>query len=110
METRDGPRIANLYGQDFPGHGTRHEAHMRLQWMKSCLNDLASHVGPLPGPLLIAFPYRMGGGLAGGDWTSYEGEIDIFCRRICEGRDDIKVIICKTDDRRPLMSAGGRGS
>jgi hypothetical protein len=58
-------RVINLYGQESPGKPTPKETkNTRLDWFKKALSTL-----DIKDP--IAVPYKIGCGLAGGDWNDY---------------------------------------
>ena len=70
VETNDGKYIANCFGQFQVGFGTRQTEYMALQ---SCLEQVykkASQEG-----LSVAIPYKIGCGLAGGNWSVVEDMI-----------------------------------
>lgn len=95
-------RIAALMGQVCPGDGKsnywclRYKKHFaddtaaaRLKYFKDALHDLASQLTELKetdGPFkkTIAFPYRVGCGLAGGQWSLYEPLIQAFAKTVAE--------------------------
>ncbi len=58
--------IYNLYGQYRYGRGKHTELTMLEKAVRSMLEDLKEHEGK------IGFPYRIGAGLAGGDWNEIE--------------------------------------
>jgi O-acetyl-ADP-ribose deacetylase (regulator of RNase III) len=83
-----GPHIINAMGQFYPGAtplkikfadmSLTETAELRMIWFMSCLdqicqlNDLGTEKNS------IAFPYKIGCGLAGGDWDQYKKAIDDF--------------------------------
>ena len=69
--------------------------------MASCLDGLHGQLRKWDGPLKIAFPHRLGAGLAGGNWDDYRQKIYGFSRRIQEDQPGAVVIICRLDDRGP---------
>jgi len=54
---------------------------MRLQWFKQCLAEIEKVIRDTD---VVAFPYNIGCGLAGGDWAQY------FAQRI-----NAKVVVYK---------------
>lgn len=70
--------IINMLGQYYPGKGGRYSNddsfQMREQWFQSCLNQI-SQISDITS---IAFPYRIGCGLAGGNWKHYHLMITEF--------------------------------
>ena len=65
------PTIVNMLAQRSPGKSTYQNdtPQMRIQWFKQCLDHLATVV--VPGST-IAFPYKIGCGMARGSWPTYE--------------------------------------
>jgi hypothetical protein len=107
-ETRDTPgtvtivdnKVINMFGQYAPGpvgrwsqkyptYDNRIETQqLRKEWFLACLDDL---VAKLRGrKVTIAFPYKIGCGLAGGSWADYSAMLDEFQKKHSE---TIKVII-----------------
>lgn len=67
------PLVFNLLGQHKPGKPKQFgfdSPETRARWMKQCLSIVGSEVRVLGIPE-IAFPYGMGSGLAGGEWSVY---------------------------------------
>lgn len=64
--------IINMYAQCTPGKPNKDETkEMRLKWFKQCLIDVEKlKLGT------IAIPYRIGCGLAGGDWENYKAALE----------------------------------
>lgn len=60
-------RIVNLYAQYQPGKAPS-ERKKRLTWFQSALLDMLEKVPPRSS---FAFPFLIGCGLAGGDWSEY---------------------------------------
>ena len=76
--TGKGPQIACLLAQWAPGKGKyrypgpyKDTKDDRLQWFSSGLLKLAEYM-ETEGLVEVAFPYKIGCGLAGGDWKLYE--------------------------------------
>lgn len=69
-------KVINLFGQVNPGHaGHYRDTEVdRLAYFKSCIEELRKLDGS------FAFPYKIGCGLAGGDWSSYEPMIRSLSR------------------------------
>jgi O-acetyl-ADP-ribose deacetylase (regulator of RNase III) len=61
--------VINMYAQYNPGkpRGPHDTAQIRRQWFADCLEQINS----LPELREVAFPYLIGCGLAGGDWSMY---------------------------------------
>ena len=90
-------RIAALMGQVCPGDGQSgywclrygkdfadDTAAARLKHFKAALHDLANQLTDGPFKKTIAFPYRVGCGLAGGQWSLYEPLIQAFAKTVAE--------------------------
>lgn len=74
----DGPTIIGIYGQYAPSKPRGNEtAELRLQWFKECLHKIKNYMDNEK-YTSIAFPYKIGCGLAGGDWLKYKKEIKRF--------------------------------
>ena len=78
-------------------------AATREAWFQQCLDKIAAIQPPLGS---IAFPYQIGCGLAGGNWSRYDAMITRFAER-CPAT---QVYICKlTGDGGPTGTGRGRG-
>lgn len=68
-----------MFAQIGPGKGRNpaDSAQQRLQYFRSCLQQLEQD---LPADARIAFPYKIGCGLAGGNWDLYLVELQQFAR------------------------------
>jgi len=110
------PCVANLFGQFFYGSSSNvHyssrsylDLHIRegvnndtganrLVYFRSCLdhliNDLQNKYTYID---TVVFPYLIGCGMAGGDWTQYEHIINTFANRLKE--NNIHVFVIRNDD------------
>eukprot|EP00933_Yihiella_yeosuensis_P006707 TRINITY_DN111463_c0_g1_i1.p1 TRINITY_DN111463_c0_g1~~TRINITY_DN111463_c0_g1_i1.p1 ORF type:complete len:219 (+),score=49.59 TRINITY_DN111463_c0_g1_i1:71-727(+) len=105
--------IINMFGQFAPGKPNRSKtgpvtskgitsaadvvdnAAQRLTWFQAGLQQIAE----LPGIQSIAFPYLIGCGLAGGDWSKYEQALEEFSKVV--EPHGIEVVIYKLDDAQP---------
>lgn len=59
-------------------------AEQRVEWFKQCLVAIETTLGEAPLGMeckSIAFPWTIGCGLAGGDWTTYRKMIEDFAQR-----------------------------
>lgn len=67
----EGKIIVILFAQRYPGKPKRLDdtAPMRETWFRQCLSQLNDYQELRQG---VAFPWRIGCGLAGGEWTHYE--------------------------------------
>ena len=67
--------IINMFSQYYPGGpNEKDNQQIREVYFKACL----SKIEKLPNLYEIAFPYKIGCGLAGGDWDKYEEMINNF--------------------------------
>lgn len=104
MTPEDGPGIACLLGQWRPGALTSRVSwaypdyevpetrERRLLWFQQALASLGQHLRESISTrrYRLAFPYRIGCGLAGGHWPDYEAAIRAFEKQY---RDALTVII-----------------
>jgi hypothetical protein len=75
-------KICNLFAQYNPGKPTASESsQMRLLWFKKCLRLLRDELDPAT-TKSIAFPYRIGCGLAGGHWPHYRAALQEFAEQV----------------------------
>jgi O-acetyl-ADP-ribose deacetylase (regulator of RNase III) len=78
--------VINMYAQRRPGLPSGDDTpSLRILWFKSCLKEILK----IEGIHSIAFPYRIGCGLAGGDWKQYQ---EMILRAFDDL--DIEVYIC----------------
>ena len=84
--TIDGHRVASLFAQYDYGYGPRR--YTNYEAFANCLENLNKLV---PGYIPIAFPYKIGCGLGGGDWDI----IQLMIRKILHHED---VYICQLED------------
>lgn len=67
--------IVNMFAQYGGGKPRGRDSQAaRLDYFRQCLGQIAK----LPGLESVAFPFLIGCGLAGGDWTRYHAEIERF--------------------------------
>lgn len=68
--------VINLLGQYYPG-GMKYKTQpqQRFDYFKKCLDELEYYFS-VSEDVTIAFPYKMGCGLAGGDWKLYKAELE----------------------------------
>nr|BDT62501.1 MAG: wsv206-like protein [Melicertus latisulcatus pemonivirus] len=109
---RGTPCIANLFGQFMFGKSkgphmipkTHEDEHMkqwkmkdtkenRLVYFGTCLEELHKELMNATDIDTVVFPYRIGCGLAGGDWFKYMKLIDKFTRELQTKRDNVKVFV-----------------
>lgn len=92
-DTRLTPIVACLLGQwgpgkpyawskfyDPPPQGDKDDASQRLKWFKMALNDLSSKLEDKD-IKTVAFPSKIGCGLAGGDWDVYSEVLEKWSNR-----------------------------
>jgi len=83
--------VVNLYGQNLPSRASSYETEsQRLYWFKTACDKLATQVQP---QTIVAFPYYIGCGLAGGHWTNYLAAINEFA--VTVAGKQVKVIIVR---------------
>jgi len=90
-----GPIIANFMAQYFPGKplgykSTIDSSEKREEWFQDCL-DIFGEWCVENNIKSVSFPYRIGCGLAGGDWSRYETMIRNFSHKY----KNINITICK---------------
>ena len=95
-------KVVNLFGQFRPGKpSARESSAQRLAWFQKGLDELETYlkqeseacdhvVDMLP---TVAFPYKIGCGLAGGHWPDYWSRIQAFAARV-----DHPVMIYRLDE------------
>lgn len=71
--------VINCFGQYWPGKpkypdSTQDGFLARKRYFHSCLKEIAQ----VPDLTSIGFPYRIGCGAAGGDWTWYSSQLEKF--------------------------------
>jgi DNA (cytosine-5)-methyltransferase 1 len=77
-------RVVNFYSQLNPGKPNREclygdTRQGRLRWFGNCLEKLYHHMKDQTG-VSIAFPWKIGCGLAGGNWKQYLHELKLFAK------------------------------
>lgn len=88
--SKQGPIIVNLFGQYGPGKPNEHypadtkefndDASAREVYFQTGLECLAEYLINLNMPSKIAFPFKIGCGLAGGNWPTYLKLITDFAK------------------------------
>ena len=77
-------RVVNIYEQHAPGWPTtsgRDTRDARIDYFREALARLARYLmATQTGTKSVAFPARIGCGLAAGDWTKYQEELLRFSR------------------------------
>ena len=83
------PGIINCNAQRGPGRpqGMMDTAAQRLEWFGRCLE----HISALEGLTSVAFPHRVGCGMAGGNWEQYERLLISFA----SSHPAVDVVVCK---------------
>ena len=87
--------VINMYAQYYPGRSkyplsTLDGIPVRLSYFYKCLLRIAK----LPGLESVAFPWRVGCNLGGGDWTHYLGMLTNFAQYVGD-KYGVKVVIYK---------------
>jgi len=70
--------VIGMYAQKYPGKPMNGDsANEREKWFEKCLEQISlmEHESKTPS---FAFPYRIGCGMAGGDWDNYLTMLDKF--------------------------------
>ena len=101
VETRDGEHVViSIYGQYRPGTGNMTETYdspaMRLNWFCMALRAIDA-MSPPGEP--IAMPYRIGCGLAGGNWPMYQ---DCLMRFSVQHDRDIVLYDIQSESMQPM--------
>ena len=78
VECSDGRTCVNMYSQFMYGRGKRQTDYVKFE---ECLDRLAVYLRKHPGKK-VGFPYGIGCGLAGGDWTTIEGLLKAFAKKV----------------------------
>eukprot|EP00052_Salpingoeca_macrocollata_P005845 m.49891 g.49891 ORF g.49891 m.49891 type:complete len:170 (-) comp15089_c1_seq1:179-688(-) len=89
-----GRRVINMIGQVGPGKpkvSGADSADARLAYFKECLEKIAK----LDDLGSVAFPFMIGCGLGGGDWTLYLEALNAFAARVAP----VPVFMYKLDDQ-----------
>lgn len=86
--------VINMFAQFYPGgvkypDSSKDGYIARQTYFKNCLLKIMQ----IPDLESIAFPYKIGCGVAGGDWNVYSRLIDIFARKMKE--EDVKTFVIK---------------
>jgi len=76
--------VINMYAQKNVG---KHSFEKRIEWFKQCLYQISQ----IDGISEIAFPYKIGCGMGGGDWSVYRQMIKTFS----DENPNIQVFIIK---------------
>ena len=71
--------VVNFLSQEYPGYSDT-KKFKREEWFKQCLDKLLDETDGLAYPFDINFPYKIGCGLAGGNWEKYRSMIDEFAK------------------------------
>ena len=67
--------IVNMMGQKYPGKSDSKE--QKLIWFRQCLNEISLFTRTFKN-VSIAFPYKIGCGMAGGQWSDYLSILELF--------------------------------
>jgi O-acetyl-ADP-ribose deacetylase (regulator of RNase III) len=74
--------VINMLAQYYPGTARfKNDFPVdRIRYFQSCLDRISE----MEGLESVAFPFRIGCGLAGGDWTIYSRMLESFSKRVSE--------------------------
>lgn len=96
---QDGKIIVNMFAQYYPSppRFVNDSTVHRLRWFESCLKQIEDQLIKTNHNSIssIAFPYKIGCGLAGGDWKMYEVMMKNFATR----NPTVKVVMYKLPDQ-----------
>ena len=81
VKCNDGRCCVNMYAQYGYGRGVN-TAYTDYAKLQACLNSLEEFLSNLPDETPVAFPYKIGCGLAGGDWTIVSEMLEKFAERV----------------------------
>lgn len=75
--------VIHMFSQFYPGSKIfiNDNKEMRLQWFNECLQQIANTLPVLFPRIRIAFPYKIGCGLAGGNWVDYQHSLMNFAHK-----------------------------
>lgn len=73
-------KCGSRYRHSYPEHPDVETPQRRVMWFQQGLSDLEKQLKQMPEVKIVAFPYRIGCGLAGGDWEMYLAMIADFAR------------------------------
>lgn len=102
VQNEGGPAIVNIFGQVSPGKPgcwyanlikDRDSAGARLGYFREGLLALIDYFEGDEGEIEIAVPYRIGCGLAGGDWKKYYALLEEFEKNCRENNLQVKITI-----------------
>lgn len=82
-------RVQAPYWQRYPESQPVESRQQRLKWFRQCLQQLSQYLESQTAT--VAFPYKIGCGLAGGNWTLYKNAIDGFAA----ANKNLQVLIVK---------------
>jgi O-acetyl-ADP-ribose deacetylase (regulator of RNase III) len=82
--------VANIYGQGTYGAGTRQVNYEAIYKGISALEEKLRKIADTNPDATIAFPYKMGSDLAGGDWRIINQMIEVIFEK-----SPLHVVICK---------------
>lgn len=96
IQSSKGPIVVNLFGQYYPGGPGRKgdEVSDRVKYFNQALDGFIEHLSGTEEHVQIAFPYKIGCGLAQGDWNVYEKMLTEFDTKLKQKGIDAEVVIC----------------
>lgn len=75
VHTHDNRLCVNMFGQYNYGRDKQHTSYIAL---KKCLDSLQDKLSQMPEETIVGFPWKIGCGLGGGDWTVVEKMLTEF--------------------------------
>jgi hypothetical protein len=102
------PNIVNMFAQYAPGKAGNSwqplidvdgkitvpdDANDREKYFQHCLDAMLDFFEFTEGKVKVAIPYKIGCGLAGGNWSNYERMLEEFEKRMLAGNIDLEMTI-----------------
>ena len=101
VNTSDGRVCVNMYGQNKYGTGAQFTEYPALA---ECMLDLIERLATMDAHLKVGFPDHIGCGLAGGNWLTVEGMIEVFADRVAQ---DVYIVKLKGQQDDEEENTGG---
>ncbi|MHA1681868.1 MAG: hypothetical protein ACTSUE_13095 [Promethearchaeota archaeon] len=107
VDVRKNEGVINMLGQYFLGYWkTAKQKNDRFKWFKMCLSSLESYFRFQKKLVTIAFPFRIGCGLAGGDWNIYFAALK-KCNQKQESIEFVMYVFKGDEERYRKWNEGG---
>ena len=107
-----GPTVVELNAQYYGGAptdkalpglpGTVDDARQRLRWFREGLDKLGLALAGAPHPTIVAFPWKIGCGLAAGNWEQHLAAIEQFAS--ANSNLEVRVVQRTSDSARELFA------